>query len=453
MTPLRPRTWRLNGPGVAAGLALALTVACAPARAPATSPVDDAAQAYLHLVAQLTAQDARSASGDSTSDVAPSAAPPGTAPLSFDDIATRARTTASTLASAATDSSRARRDWLVAHLTAVSTRASMKAGAHFTLDQELTGLFGLAFPAPASGTALEATRAELVLRLPGIGSPAARLDAYEREVLIPAGRVPRVFERALEECRAQTRRMLTLPGAESVSVTYVRGEPWSAFSTYLGVGQSRIDVNLSFPLTVDRTLELACHEGYPGHHVINLLRERRAKSDRPELQAIPLFSPESFASEAAATTAASLVFTGAERLAFERDVLFPLAGLAPQLAESHHTVARLVDGLAPAIEDSLVRHLGGTLGYVETLWALQEQALMHHPEATLRFVNEFRGFALAYTWAKGRAGGPGSDANRRSSEWRRFEALLAGDYRPAMLKSSPSHTARFPPTYRTVPGP
>lgn len=436
MTRWRSGAWHRRGRGAASVLALALVVACTQGRAPASSPLDDAAQAYLQLAAALTAQDARSASGDSAS--ASASARPGTAPLSFDDIATRARAAAAALAALPAETNRARRDWLVAHLTAVGTRASLRAGVHLTLNDELSGLFGIASaPVPAAATALEETRAALAHRLPGTGSPAARLDAYEQEVLVPAEQIPRVFERALEECRTQTRRALSLPDAESVSVTYVRGEPWSAFSTYLGVGLSRIDVNLSFPLTVDRALELACHEGYPGHHVINLLRERRVKDGRPELQAVPLFSPESFASEAAATTAASLVFTDEERLAFERDVLYPLAGLAPALAEPHHAVARLVDALAPAIEDALVRHLSGTLGYVETLWALQEQALMHHPEATLAFVNEYRSAALAYTWAKAPPAGSAGENDRRADVWRRFEALLAGDYRAWLLRPAP----------------
>jgi len=437
MTRPRAAAWRRGCSCAASVLALALTVACSPKRASAPSPLDAAAQAYLHLAAQLTTQDARSASGDSAP--APASADAGTtSPLSFTDIATQARTAASALAAAPPESDRARRDWLVAHLTAVGTRAAMKAGVHLTLNDELSGLFGIAaLPAPAAANALDATRDELIRRLPGAGTPAARLDAFDRDVLVPADRLPRVFERALEECRARTRRRLPLPDAESVSITYVRGEPWSAFSTYLGVGLSRIDVNLSFPLTVDRTLELACHEGYPGHHVLNLLRDRRAKRGRPELQAIPLFSPESFATEAAVTTAASLVFTDRERLAFERDVLFPLAGLAPGLAEPHHAVARLLDRLAPAIEEALVRHLTGTLGYVETLWALQEQTLMHHPEATLGFVNEYRSFALAYTWAKGQPAGASAGRDNGDDAWRRFEALLAGDYGPTMMRSAP----------------
>jgi fructose/tagatose bisphosphate aldolase len=40
--------------------------------------------------------------------------------------------------------------------------------------------------------------------------------------------------------------------------------------------------------------------------------------------------------------------------------------------------------------------LGGELDHASAVLALQDDALMAHPEATLKFVNEFRGYALAY---------------------------------------------------------
>ncbi len=62
-------------------------------------------------------------------------------------------------------------------------------------------------------------------------------------------------------------------------------------------------------------------------------------------------------------------------------------------------VARLLEQLAPAIGDALSRYLAGERDYIETTWALQADALMQHPQATLFFANQFRGFALAYTRA------------------------------------------------------
>ena len=70
----------------------------------------------------------------------------------------------------------------------------------------------------------------------------------------------------------------------------------------------------------------------------------------------------------------------------------------------------------------------GTLHYgrngTPTSWALQELALMQHPQATLLFANQFRGFVLAYTWFKADAAGA---ATQPGDLWRRYEVMLRGD--------------------------
>ena len=112
--------------------------------------------------------------------------------------------------------------------------------------------------------------------------------------------------------------------------TFVRNQPWSAFSRYRGRGRSIISINLDLPVTVDQVLDLACHEGYPGHHVFNTLREQALLTRRhlPEAEVQLTFSPQSYLSEAAAGFAPELSFPLAERLRVERDILVPLAGLA-----------------------------------------------------------------------------------------------------------------------------
>jgi len=48
-----------------------------------------------------------------------------------------------------------------------------------------------------------------------------------------------------------------------------------------------------------------------------------------EFSIYPLFSPQSLISEGSANFGREVAFSLDERLAFERDVLFPLAGLDP----------------------------------------------------------------------------------------------------------------------------
>lgn len=388
-------------PGLMCLLASVSLAACSQQARPA-DPLDGIATRYVRLADALVRQDDRSASGDSSLVSTPGASAPER--VSLDAISAHAHETIEALRSLDTPAGAGpRAEWLHAQLLAIETRARQQAGKHIELDEEFTRLYGVELPTtPEAGDsialrsqALDDARTALEAVLPGTGTPAERLDAFDSTVTVPTPRLPAVFEAALDECRRRSRELLTLPPGEHVTVRYVVGEPWSGFSAYQGGGESVISVNTSYPLTVDRVLQLACHEGYPGHHVINVLRDH-ARDKRPELSAVPLFSPEAFATEAIATQATRLVFSDEERTAFERDTLFPLAGLPAAAAARHVQVARLVEQLGPAVSDALRRFLTGEQGLVETAWMLQRDAFMQHPRATLEFAAAFRGLALAY---------------------------------------------------------
>jgi nucleotide-binding universal stress UspA family protein len=187
-----------------------------------------------------------------------------------------------------------------------------------------------------------------------------------------------------------------------VRVDYVRDSSWSAFTRYEGRFVSRILVNAALPVTVDRALDLACHEAYPGHHTISVLLDARFGERRPELLVQPLFSPQSSLHEAAASLAPALAFSEAARIAFERDELFPLAGLDAADAARHATVGRLVDRLHPVVADVARQYLDGVLDFPRAAAALERDALMPNADATLKFVNQFRSYAATYTVGRDR---------------------------------------------------
>ena len=109
-------------------------------------------------------------------------------------------------------------------------------------------------------------------------------------------------------------------------------------------------MNTDLPIYIDRAIDLACHEGYPGHHVYNALLEKHLVRDRgwTEFTIYPLFSPQSLIAEGTANYGIEVAFPGDERVAFERDVLYPLAGLDPSGAASYARVQALVDRVSYA---------------------------------------------------------------------------------------------------------
>ena len=116
-----------------------------------------------------------------------------------------------------------------------------------------------------------------------------------------------------------------------------------------------------------------------------------------ELLVQPLFSPQSLLHEGASSLAGSLALPDAARLAFERDELFPLAGLDPAGADHYLRVARLVDRLRDVQADIARRYLDGKLDFPRAAMAFERDALMPSAEATLKFLNQYRSYAVVYS--------------------------------------------------------
>jgi hypothetical protein len=379
-------------------IAVGLAVALAGCRQDATRHIDSQAEAYVKLVLALGERDPDSLDFY--------AGPPGwmaearakRTPLSEIKRGASALLDELTRERAPRPDDESRRLFLIGQLRAVAARADLLSGHRFTFDEESRLLFGVPLGEVDRG-ALARTDVELDAMLPGRGSLAHRYAAYDRRFAIPSDRLSSVMTRAIDGCRRATLGHLSLPAGEQVAVEYVRGTPWSAFTRYEGRGRSRIQINTDFDLTVDRALQLACHEAYPGHHAINSRVDARFVEAKHwlEYSVQPMFSPQSFRTEGAATFAAELAFPGESRLAFERDVLFRLVGLNPVDADKYVGVSRLVDGLRGRQVDIARRYLDGNLEFVRAARELEDGTLMPSADATLKFFNEFRTYAVAYT--------------------------------------------------------
>ena len=293
-----------------------------------------------------------------------------------------------------------RAQFLTQQLQAVHARIAMLQGHTIDFATEARILFQTE-PLPDHGEQDRAAfRAQIVAMLPpSKHSPAEAYNSYTTRFLIPSARLPAVMTAALAACRQQTLSHLTLPANESVDLTFVTNKPWSAFSRFHGNAHSTIEINAGFPISVDQALDLACHEGYPGHHVFNTLRDLALaqKQHLPEAEVQLTFSPQSYLSESAAAFAPRLAFSDEERTHIERDILFPLAGLPPSEAQRYVTICNLVRALDTAEPAIAQQYLDGTLEFVRAAQRLQTEMLMQHGEATLLYLNEYRSYMLAYT--------------------------------------------------------
>src|SRR5690242_5899187 len=128
--------------------------------------------------------------------------------------------------------------------------------------------------------------AELEKRIPpGPSVPATtplwqRYEQWRKPFVIPKEKLDAVFQAAIKEYRARTLAHLSLPPNESFTVEYVTNKPWGGYNWYKGDFHSVIQVNTDLPIYIDRAVDLAAHEGYPGHHVYNSLLEENLVHNR-----------------------------------------------------------------------------------------------------------------------------------------------------------------------------
>ncbi len=185
---------------------------------------------------------------------------------------------------------------------------------------------------------------------------------------------------------------------------YVTSKSWSGYNWYQGKFKSLIQVNMDLPIYIDRAVDLACHEGYPGHHVYNVLLEKNLVRDRGwmEFTVYPLFSPQSLIAEGTANYGIEVAFSKEDRLVFERDVLFPLAKLDGSRAKDYYEVLALVDLLSYAGNEAARAYLDGKIDAKAAADWLEKYAMMPRPRAEQRvkFFDQYRSYVINYNLGK-----------------------------------------------------
>jgi hypothetical protein len=334
-----------------------------------------------------------------------------------------------------------RRAYLSRQLAALRTRAAMLQGKRFTFDEESRALYDAVAPTHTEAD-FEKVLSQLERKLPGDGSLIERYDRFKQPFVIPPARIDAVFQRAIRECRDRTMGFVEMPAEESFKVEYVTGKSWGGYNWYQGHYRSLIQVNTDLPIYIERAIDLACHEGYPGHHVYNALLERHLVRDRGwiEFTVYALFSPQSLIAEGTANYGIEVAFSRAERLAFERDALFPLAGLDSARATEYYEVLDLIDRLSYAGNEAARRYLDGKIDAKAAADWLERYAMMARPRAEQRvkFFDQYRSYVINYNLGKDLVAAfierRTRDDNSPRSRWREFAALLSSPRLPSGLK-------------------
>jgi hypothetical protein len=337
-----------------------------------------------------------------------------------------------------------RRQYVLRQLASLRSRIAMLSGRTLSFDEESQALYDAVAPTHTGGE-FESVLAELDKRLPGSGPLLQRYDAFRSRFVIPRERLDATFKAAIEGCRSRTLQHIQLPASESFTVEYVTNKSWSGYNWYQGNYRSLIQVNTDLAIYADRAIDLACHEGYPGHHVYNVLLEKHLVRDRGwlEFSVYPLFSPQSLIAEGTANYGIDVAFPRAERLEFERRVIFPAAGLDPATAASYYEVLALTERLSYAGNEAARRYLNGQIDAKAAADWLERYGLYTRPRAEqrVRFIDQYRSYVINYNLGKDLVARyietQGGAAANPAARWRAFERLISSPRLPSGLTTRP----------------
>ena len=332
---------------------------------------------------------------------------------------------------------RRRRDFLLANLRAASTRLRMMQGEKLAFADEAERLFGMR-PELKPLESYDPVLARIERLVPGAGPLADRVDAFQSRFNIAKDRLEPVFRAAIAECRRRTLEHIALPPAEQFTLEFVTGKSWSGYNWYKGNATSLIQVNTDLPIRLGRAVDLGCHEGYPGHHVYNLLLEQRLVRERGwvEFTLYPLYSPQSFIAEGSANYGIDLAFPGEERLRFETAVLYPLAGLPAKDAAAYFRLQEAMQDLAGARFTIARDYLEGRIDRARAVELAQRYQLVSkaRAEQSVAFTEQYRSYVINYglglDYVRTYVESFGAAPQRR---WDAMESLLSGPTLPSDL--------------------
>lgn len=325
-----------------------------------------------------------------------------------------------------------RAEWLDAQLRAFSRRIHVYSGSFVPFDTESRELFDAVAPVYD-----EPHFRDLIARLdrilPGKGAIPDRFQHLAAHFLIPKEKIDTVFRTAIAEARKRTLAHYTLPKGEQFTLEYVHDKPWSGYNWYQGNYKSLIQINISQPIYIDRAIDLACHEGYPGHHVYNALLEKNLFRDKgwTEISLYPLFSPQSLIAEGSANYGISMAFPGDEQKEFCRNVLMPLAGMDTALADQYFEALKIRSELNFA-RNEVARGLldKGMTDEQARSW-LQNYVLLPEKGAAdyVRFTKKYRSYVINYNYGqdiiKKYIESQGGTPENPQKRWALFEKLLS----------------------------
>jgi hypothetical protein len=338
---------------------------------------------------------------------------------------------------------RQRYSYLYKQLLACKTRIYMLNGMTLTFDEELNALYDIQIDYKDEEY-FNQYLDELDRLLPGEGNIYDRYIKYRENFRVPEEKLKSVFNLAINECRIRTNKHLKLPPNEKFDIQFVNNKPWSAYNWFKGNSYSLIEVNTDLPIYVDRIIDLAAHEGYPGHHIHHTMLEWQLYKKRNwiEFSIYLLFSPQSLIAEGVASYGPELLFSEDERIKFDKEIIFTQSGLDSSKADLYYKIIGVINKLNHSINTAAKNYLDGKWDEKKTIDWIKKYNLRTEESAKklIDFIKRYRTYIVNYSAGYDLVKSYLETKNSVADRWKLFDEIISTPMIPSHLEKSQYET-------------
>lgn len=329
-----------------------------------------------------------------------------------------------------------RRAFFTVQLRAMRMAHRIATGEEVPYREQVSELFDIE-PEWTEERAFESAAYALDQLLSGSGTIAERRRAYRARFEIANERIAPIADGILADLRTRTKAAYPLPEGEHFELALVSDKPWSGYNWYLGNLTSRIEINTDLPVRVNDLPNLLAHEGYPGHHTEQSIREAAMHEHGFGEFAIALLTtPQAVVSEGIATNALDVIVPSEEQAAWLEETTFKPAGIAVDV-EGDLAISRAGRTLGSVTGNAalLVHEQGQTIdqaveyqmryGLRTEAEARQSMEFIMHPLFRTYVYTYSVGFDLVQSYLQS-----------RPNQTQAFAALLSEHWTPTRLRGS-----------------
>ena len=301
------------------------------------------------------------------------------------------------------DSQKYRKNYQLGILKATLTRLRVINNEKVTFNEECTSIYQFS-PEIYEYEHFDSIIVELDKFLDGNGDLLKRISSYRSNFKVENSDVDIAFKKAVKKSSVETKKYIKIPKVESIEIEYVYGAPWSAYNWYKGNYKSLIQVNKRVDIHLERILDLAAHESYPGHHVYYSLREKDfyRDSNYVEFSIYTLFSPVSFLAEGTAVYGNDLVFPKQNKIDFIRNEITGKYKYSNSELENYFLFLDLLNKLE-SVQITIARDYIDKKIDDEAAIKLLEKYGLESEESAMRrlsFIKRYRSYIINYTAGK-----------------------------------------------------